>query len=131
VKDENSDLLADSNNMLNMWKNYFSQLWNVHKVSDDRQIEVRTTESSVPGPCLLEVAIAVAKLKKYKSPSSDQIPSELIQTGGEMLLSVIHKVINYVWNKEGLPDQWKESIIVGYHCYQHDTKFYQITSSQG
>jgi sorting nexin-29 len=51
-------------------------------------------------------------LKKYKSPGSDQIPAELIQTGGEMLLSAIHKLINSIWNKEELTDQWKESIIV-------------------
>jgi hypothetical protein len=28
---------------------------------------------------------------------------------------VIHKLINSVWNKEELPDQWKESIIVRVH----------------
>jgi hypothetical protein len=28
------------------------------------------------------------------------------------LLYAIHKLINSVWNKEELPDQWKESIIV-------------------
>jgi hypothetical protein len=61
------------------------------------------------------VEIAIAKLKKYKSPGSDQIPAELIQAGGEMLLSEIHKLINSVWNKEELPDQWKESIIVPIH----------------
>jgi hypothetical protein len=38
--------------------------------------------------------------------------TELIQAGGEILLSAIHKLINSVWNKEELPDQWKESIIV-------------------
>jgi hypothetical protein len=31
------------------------------------------------------------------------------------LLSVVHKLINSVWNKEELPDQWKESIIVPVH----------------
>jgi hypothetical protein len=42
VKDENGDLLADSDNNLNRWKNtYFSQLLNVHNVSDVRQIEVQ------------------------------------------------------------------------------------------
>jgi hypothetical protein len=61
------------------------------------------------------VEIAIAKLKKYKSPGSDQIPAELIQAGGEILLSEIHKLINSVWNKEELPDQWKESIIVPIH----------------
>jgi hypothetical protein len=36
VKDENGDLLADSHIVLNRWKNYFSQLLNVHNVSDVR-----------------------------------------------------------------------------------------------
>jgi sorting nexin-29 len=61
------------------------------------------------------VEIAIAKLKKYKSPGNDQIPAELIQAGGEILLSAIHKLINSVWNQEELPDQWKESIIVTIH----------------
>jgi hypothetical protein len=38
LKDENCDLLADSHNTLNRRKNYFSQLLNVHNVSDARQI---------------------------------------------------------------------------------------------
>jgi hypothetical protein len=54
-------------------------------------------------------------LKKYKSPGSDQIPAELIKTRGEILLSAIHKLINSVWKKEELSDQWKESITVSIH----------------
>jgi hypothetical protein len=115
VKDENRDLLADSDNILNRWKNYFSQLLNVHNVSDVRQIEVHTAEPLVSGASRLEVEIAIEKLKKYKSPGSDQIPGELFQAGGEILLSAIHKLVNSVWNKEELPDQWKESIIVPTH----------------
>jgi hypothetical protein len=61
------------------------------------------------------VEIAIAKFKKYKSPGSDQIPAELIQAGSEMLLSAIHKLINSVWNKEEVPNQWKESIVVPVH----------------
>jgi hypothetical protein len=76
VKDENGDLLVDSHNILNRWKNYFSQSLNVHNVSDVRQIEVHTAEPVVPGPSRLEVENAIAKLKKYKSPGSDQITAE-------------------------------------------------------
>jgi hypothetical protein len=54
---------------------------NIHNVSDVRQIEVHMAEPSVPGPSHLEVEIAIVKLKKYKSPGSDQIPAELIQVG--------------------------------------------------
>jgi hypothetical protein len=60
VKDENGDLLADSHDILNRWKNYFSQLLNVHNVSDVRQIEVHVAEPLVPGPSRLEVEIAIA-----------------------------------------------------------------------
>jgi hypothetical protein len=28
---------------------------------------------------------------------------------------MIHKLINSVWNKEELPDQWKESVIAPFH----------------
>jgi hypothetical protein len=98
VKDENSDLLADSHNILNRLKNYFSQLLNMHNVSDVRQIEVHTAESLVPGPSHLEVEIAIAKLKKCKSPAGGEILAELIQAQGEILLCVIHKLSNSICN---------------------------------
>jgi hypothetical protein len=66
-------------------------------------------------PVALKLKLLIAKLKKYKLPGSEEIPAELIQTGSEILLSAIHKLINSVWNKEELPDQWKESIIVPVH----------------
>jgi hypothetical protein len=50
--------------------------------------------------------------KKYKSPGTDQILTELIQAGGEALQSEIHKLIDSISNKEELPDQCKEPIIV-------------------
>jgi hypothetical protein len=68
----------------------------VYNVSDVKQIEVQTAEPLVPGPKRLEVEIATAKWKKNKSRASDQIPAELIQAGGEILLSMIHKLINSV-----------------------------------
>jgi hypothetical protein len=36
VKEDNGDLFADSNNILNRRKNYFSQLLNIHRSSDIR-----------------------------------------------------------------------------------------------
>jgi hypothetical protein len=50
VKEENGDLLADSHCILNMWKNYFCQLLNVHGVNDVRQTEIHTAEPLVPEP---------------------------------------------------------------------------------
>jgi hypothetical protein len=76
-------VLADLHNALNRWKNYLSWLLNVNNVSDVRQIEMHTAEPLVTGLSPFELEIAVSKLKKYKSPGSDQILAELIQTRGE------------------------------------------------
>jgi hypothetical protein len=84
VKDENGDLLADSH-VLNRRKNYYAALFNVHRVSGVRQIEIHTAEPLVPDPSSFEVEIAIAKLKSYKSPGIDHILAELIQAGGEIL----------------------------------------------
>jgi hypothetical protein len=95
VKDENCDLLADSNTNLDRWKRYFSQLLNVHDVSNVRQIEIHIAEILVPGPSHLEVEIPIANLKKYKSPGSDQIPAELYLAGGETLVCVMYRLIRH------------------------------------
>jgi hypothetical protein len=85
---------------------------NVDRVHDGRQMDIHTAEPLIPEPTLGEVEIAIRKLKSYKSPGNDQIPAELIKGGGETLCSEIHRLICSVWNKEELPQQWKESIIV-------------------
>jgi hypothetical protein len=54
-------------------------------------------------------------MKRYKSPNTDQILTKLIQAGGNILCSEIHKLINSVWNKEELPQKCNESIIVPIH----------------
>ena len=63
-------------------------------------------------PSAFEVELAIGKLKNHKSPGIDQIPAELIKAGGRTICCVIHKLIISIRNKEELPEEWKESIIV-------------------
>jgi hypothetical protein len=111
IKDENGNLLADPQSV-NRWKNFFNQVINIHGVHDVRQKDIHTAEPLVTEPSLVEVEIAIGKLKSYKSPGTDQIPAELIKAGGETLYSEIHRLICCIWNKEELPQQWKESVTV-------------------
>jgi hypothetical protein len=78
-------------------------------------MDVHTAEPLVPEPSLVKVEIGTGKLKSYKSPGPDQIPAELIKAGGETLYSEIHRLICCICNKEELPQQWKESVIVPIH----------------
>jgi hypothetical protein len=55
IKDEKDDLVADSHGTLARWRNYFSQLLNIHGVNDVRQTEIHTAESLVPESSDFEV----------------------------------------------------------------------------
>ena len=63
-------------------------------------------------PSAFEVEMATEILKRHKSPGIDSITAELIKAGGRTFHSEIHKLINSIWNKEELPEQWKKYIIV-------------------
>jgi hypothetical protein len=56
-------LIADSHSIKASWKYYFSQILNVHGVSDVRQAKIHTAEPLVPEPSALEVELAIEKLK--------------------------------------------------------------------
>jgi hypothetical protein len=71
---------------------------------------MQTAESFLPELTCIEAEIAIEEMG-YKQ-KDDEIPSGLIQVGGNTLRSEIQKLINSVWNKEELPQQWKESVIV-------------------
>jgi hypothetical protein len=112
VKDEKGDLVADSHSILARWRNHFSRLLNIHGVNYVRQTEVHTAEPLVPEPSAFEIDMAIEKLKRHKSPGTGQIPAELIKAGGSIIRSEIHNLITSIWNKEELPEEWKESVIV-------------------
>jgi len=105
-------LVADLHSIFARWRNYFSQLLNVHGVNDVRQTEIHTAKPLIPEPSAPEFELAIYKLKSHKSPGTDQIPAELIKAEGKTIRSEIHKLITSIWNKEELSEKWKKSITV-------------------
>ena len=66
----------------------------------------------MPEPSAFEFEMAIEKLKIHKSPGIDQIPAQMIKAGGRTNLSQIHKLLNSVWNRQELPEEWRESVIL-------------------
>jgi hypothetical protein len=63
VKDDRGDLLADPHKILNIWKNYFCELLNVHEAGGVKQTEMHTAEPFVSEPSASVVEVATGKLK--------------------------------------------------------------------
>ena len=79
----------------------------MHEVNDIRQTEIHTAGPLGPEPSAFEVELAIEKLKRHKSPGTDQIPAALIKAGGRTIHFEIHKLVIAVWNKEELLEEWK------------------------
>jgi hypothetical protein len=85
VQDEKGDLATGSHNILSRWRNNFSQLFNVHGISEVRQTEIHTAEPLVPEPSAFEFETSIEKLKGHKSPGVAQVPAESIKAGGRTI----------------------------------------------
>jgi len=59
VKGDKGDLVADSHIILVRWRNYLSQILNVHGVNDVRQTKIHTAEPLVPEPSASEFELAI------------------------------------------------------------------------
>jgi len=75
-------MVADSHSIVVRWRNYFSQLFNVHGVKNVEQAEIHTAEPLVTEPSAFEFELAIGKLKSHKSVGINEIPAELIKVGG-------------------------------------------------
>jgi len=141
VIDDKGDLDADSHSILARWRNYFSQILNIHGVNDIMQTELHTAEPLVHEPSASEDELAAENVKSHKSPGTEQIPTEMIKAGGRTIHCEIHKLISISCLRSG----WSRSeylsmrraikqivVIVGaYHFCQLHTKFYLTLCCQG
>ena len=55
-----------------------------------------------------EVEAAVKSLKKGKSAGVDNIPSELVQAGGEAMIDVLLIICNKIWQAGEWPTPWTD-----------------------
>ena len=61
-------------------------------------------------PDALDIEMTIDKPKKGKAAGCDQIPAELIKSGGTELKSALHKLVLKIWEEEQIPEQWKHGI---------------------
>ena len=55
---------------------------------------------------------AVQSLKKGKSAGVDNIPAELVQTGGEDVITALTTICNKIWQTGEWPTPWTQSLVI-------------------
>jgi len=78
----------------------------IQPITSDNQTDVEISPLSYN-----EVCSIINKLKSNKLGGTDTIISELIKQGGRTFKQRIYKLLLMMWEKEHLPNHWKEGII--------------------
>ena len=55
---------------------------------------------------------AVQSLKKGKSAGVDNIPAELVQAGGEDVITALTTICNKIWQTREWPTPWTQSLVI-------------------
>ena len=90
VQDRSGKCLTEGRQILNRWTEYCSELYN-HKANGDPSVlNCPQTNTEDDHPILRrEMEAAVQSLKKGKSAGVDNIPAELVQTGGKDVITAL------------------------------------------
>ena len=123
-------MVTDFHSILARWRNHFSQLLNVHGISDVRETEIHRAELLAPEPSAFEIEMAIEKLKSLKLPGTDQILAELIIAGGRKIPSWIGRSRSlYLFIRRTI----KQIVVIteAYHFCQLRTIFYPTSCCQG
>ena len=116
-RDENGDLVTDTQCVLRLWRQHFSNLLAgddpnnsalgecspIPPIDDDRV--------EIPPPSQDEVKVAIQRLKNNKAAGADGLAAELFKTGGVELIRCMHQLISKIWLAESMPNDWNLSVL--------------------
>ena len=86
VQDRSGKCPTEERQILNRWTEYCSELYNYKANGDPSVLNCPQTDTEHDHPTLhKEMEATVQSLKKGKSAGVDNIPAEVVQTGGEDL----------------------------------------------
>lgn len=117
ILDKDGNMIVQKSEGLRVWKEYFEELLNGENPSENTTTTERTetyqhVQPQVELPSLQEVSKAAQELKNNKVPGQDSICAEVLKVGGEIIGRKLHKLILEIWNKEEMPDEWNEAVVI-------------------
>ncbi|CAF3402770.1 unnamed protein product [Rotaria sp. Silwood1] len=116
IRDQDGTIVQSKQGIMERWTKYCSGLYEDNgggeKVVEELVNISPSNDNSSYGILYNEVQDAIQKLKKNKSPGTDEITAEMIQSGGEKLVHKIYELCNRAWEEETIPDEWGRSILV-------------------
>ncbi|XP_060665548.1 uncharacterized protein LOC132797786 [Drosophila nasuta] len=115
-RDENGNLVTDTQCTLRLWRAHFSKLLagddgTNPAIGGSNPIPPIDDNVDIPLPSHDEVRVAIMRLKNNKAAGADGLPAELFKAGGEELIRCMHQLFCRIWLEESMPNDWNLSVL--------------------
>ena len=123
--------LISENKILERWAEHFNSVLNRPSSINDKAIEqllqVPVNESLDVIPTLGEIQVAICQLFSSKVPGYDSIPAEIYKEGGSSLMSKLLTLIQLIWMKEQLSQDFKDASNIHIYKWKACDNHYRIS----
>ena len=113
IKNTEGDIVTTAEEINKVWTDYFQELLNIEV--QEEEVEPQEEEGNIEGEgpiTMTELEEAIKKMKSGKTAGCDGIVIELIKEGGELLKRKILKILNVIWTKGEIPEEWGKMLII-------------------
>jgi len=111
INKEDGTMVIQDEEIAKKFSNYFEKLLNKPHAQSSEPEMVLTAESYIENLSLEEVQKDIKKLKNNKAPGENLNNAEMIKAGGPTLAKYLHRLIEYIWTNEIIPEEWNVGII--------------------
>ena len=123
IKDENGNVIVNSEAVLKGWKKYFEKLMNEENNKDPRTEEVEVVNEEVNCISREEVKNALRKMKKGKAVGPDELPVEVWKCMGKIGFKFLTRLFNRLLMGERMPEEWRKSVLIPIYKNKEDAQF--------
>ena len=112
IKDENGNVMVNSEAVLKRWKEYFEKLMNKENNRDSRTEEPEVINEEVNCVSREEVKNALRRMKKGKAVGPDELPVEVWKCMGKMGIKFLTRLLNRLLVGKRMPEEWIRSLLI-------------------
>ena len=124
IKDENGNVMVNSEVVLKRWKEYFEKLMNEENNREPRTEEPEVVNEEVICVGREEVKNALRRMKKGKAAEPDELPVEVWKCMGiKMGIKFLTRLFNRLLMSERMPEKWRRSVLIPIYKNKVDAQY--------
>ena len=112
LKDENGNVMVNSEAVLKRWKEYFEKLINKENNREPHTEEAELVNKEVNCMSREEVKNALRRMKKGKVVGPDKLPVEVWKCMGKMGINFLTRLFNRLLVGKRMPEEWRRSVLI-------------------